>query len=93
MNRTVATTLLAVGALTLALTSCSNDPLDVSCKSFMTRSSSEQIALAARWADPTRKTVTAMDQMVARQYADDLRKYCPGHGGDRLKNLELGFGR
>jgi hypothetical protein len=72
--RLAATTFLAAGALILAMRSCTKDPLDVSCKSFMTKSNSEQFELAARWTDPIRKTVSVMHRVVARRYANDLRE-------------------
>jgi hypothetical protein len=66
-----------------------NDPLNISCADFLTKSESEQLDLAALWAAPDRKNPGPEARMVAPRYRRDLLTYCPKHRKDKLKDLEL----
>jgi hypothetical protein len=84
-----ATAVIVLGLLVGGVTSCTADPLAITCGEYMSKTSSEQLDLAARWAAPNRNNVDAAAKMVAPAYRSDLLGYCPTHLNDRLKDLEL----
>jgi hypothetical protein len=90
INKTIAITIAAT-LLAGTATACSSDPLSVTCGDYLNKSQTEQLDLAARWADPARNQTTQIDRAAAPGYRTDFLAYCPSHTDDRLKDLELSF--
>ncbi|HEX4726123.1 MAG TPA: hypothetical protein VH333_26680 [Pseudonocardiaceae bacterium] len=91
INKTIPIAIIAI-LLAGVATSCSSDPLSVTCGDYLKKGEAEQLDLAARWADPARNQTTDLDRIVAPEYRGDFMAYCPTHPDDELNNLELGFG-
>jgi hypothetical protein len=90
IDKTIAIT-IAVTLLAGTATACSSDPLSVTCGDYLNKSQTEQLDLAARWADPARNQTTQIDRIAAPGYRTEFLAYCASHPGDRLKDLEPAF--
>lgn len=87
-----AVTVLAAVVTLPALSSCSSDPLSISCGDYISKDADTQLKLAVRWGAPNRDNPGPGAEFAGPTFKSQLLEYCPAHKEVKLKDIVVRYG-